>query len=182
MVQADGEGDWLDRWTVKLERVGGIAARTYEAVLDDLDAAGTRAGEKVQGLVDRLSEDPVLKDLGGTVSDYASQGWGATRQAIATKAQDYNAWLDAQVQEHPRRVGVLDGFTSVYLDTAVERRARSALYKEGVAYGRALGVASAVLSFKRHPLIATMPLWARLGSYIGRKVAEAVAEPIESVS
>lgn len=173
MAKESEWGSFVNRWSK-------VAGRVCDSVCKDICALYERGEEKIEKLIDRVTEEDKLRGLGQKVFQHAKEGTERVKEELRASYRNYSAQLDDLVKSKPDVVGFWDGFVNAYLGTSCERRPRSEIYNMHVKYGKAVGWASAAVLFVSNlpfgKLVASVPVLSRTVRYLEGKVSEAKAE------
>lgn len=165
--------------TDKLHEAVGVARGVMDGVMDDAQVGWEAMQGRIGDVVEKLSTHETFKPLYDIVSGAATRGYEATRDAVVSYHERFDAKLNQEVQDHPELVGFVDGVIWAYAAQEANRRPRSKAYKTHVGYGKVFGGASSVaLTLSGRSLamvVGAVPWITHGGKYIAKKVDEARA-------
>lgn len=167
----------LDEVTEKVKLHVGIAKQAAADIGKDLHDLVELGEEKLKKLIDKVTGNPVIKEMAAAFFRNAKKGRDAAVAALKRQHEKYKAKLDETARTKPGIVGFWDGFVSIFLNAPANRRTDSDEYVSNVKYGKAVGSASAVLLFLRTTpvgaALGALPVVLRGAKYLQKKVADA---------
>lgn len=94
---------------------------TSRFILDFSGISQTLNEFGMNGVLDKISGDPILASIAAVVYTFAAEGIDKIKQEMGSRMVVFNNRLASQMESHPERVGFWDGFLSVYTESSLER-------------------------------------------------------------
>ncbi len=187
----------VDEVEGRAKDVAAVAKGTYDVIKEDVERVVGEKQERFKQAVDNAVKQNYVRQALTTIFKGAGGYIGRTTLRVATggakKAakggiddlctslresyDSHQAELDTAAKKNPGAVGLYDGIMNVYLGKPCDRRPKSPAYREGVVYGKVIGVGTsvgAVVTGNLYLVLAGLtPVLSRVVPYVQQKVAEA---------